>query len=36
MLLEEQPAIVNAAIRRFLDGARVGEAAFVDATARRA
>ncbi|MCH7484286.1 MAG: alpha/beta hydrolase [Chloroflexi bacterium] len=36
MLLEEQPAIVNAAIRRFLDGARVGEAALVDAAEERA
>lgn len=27
MLLEEQPAIVNGAIRRFLDGVRVGDAA---------
>ncbi|MCH8201060.1 MAG: alpha/beta hydrolase, partial [Chloroflexi bacterium] len=27
MLLEEQPAIVNAAIRRFLDGVRVEDVA---------
>ncbi len=33
MLLEEQPAIVNAAIRRSLDGARTGDAAFVDTAA---
>jgi len=36
MLLEEQPAIVNRALRRFLDGVSAGNAASVDAAAQRA
>ncbi len=36
MLLEEQPAIVNRAIRRFLDGVPAGDAASVDAATQRA
>ena len=36
MLLEEQPVIVNRAIRRFLDGVPAEDAASVDAAAQRA